>query len=73
MLRGLKYWNVLMKLTDHRPGLIDLDPWLEPYADLVRRRFDDYQSVRSRIDEFAWRGVTSGDRYGPQGMRTVNR
>src|SRR3954451_14847836 len=40
-----------MKLHDHRPRLIDLDPWLEPYANLVRQRFDEYQSVRSRIDE----------------------
>ena len=26
-------------------GLIDLDPWLEPYADALRRRFEHYQTT----------------------------
>jgi 1,4-alpha-glucan branching enzyme len=68
-----------MKLNDNRPGLINLDPWLEPYTDLVRRRFDDYQSVRSRIDEeggllgpisqgHRYFGFTRGERDGAPGV-----
>ena len=30
-------------------ALIDLDPWLEPYADALRRRFEHYQAQLNRI------------------------
>jgi 1,4-alpha-glucan branching enzyme len=30
-------------------GLIDLDPWLEPHAGALRRRYQHYQRVRERI------------------------
>ena len=30
-------------------GLIDHDPWLEPYADALRRRYDNYRSALARI------------------------
>src|SRR3954451_25111558 len=32
-------------------ALIELDPWLEPYAQALRDRYSHYQWVRSRIDE----------------------
>ena len=31
-------------------GLIELDPWLEPYADKLLERFAHYQRLRRRID-----------------------
>jgi 1,4-alpha-glucan branching enzyme len=39
-------------MIEHRepPGLIALDPWLEPYADRVRWRVDYYRAVRARVD-----------------------
>ena len=30
-------------------GLIESDPWLEPYADALRRRYDNYQAALQRI------------------------
>ncbi|MDE0297061.1 MAG: alpha-amylase family glycosyl hydrolase [Candidatus Poribacteria bacterium] len=35
---------------DRGTGLIDLDPWLEPFADKLRERFAHYERLRSRID-----------------------
>lgn len=40
-----------MNASDPHTGLIALDPWLEPYADRLRRRWDHYQWMRGRIDE----------------------
>ncbi|NOX57526.1 MAG: 1,4-alpha-glucan-branching enzyme [Planctomycetes bacterium] len=31
-------------------GLIDVDPWLEPYADALRRRFNKYQTTLADIE-----------------------
>ncbi|MCL5769987.1 MAG: alpha amylase C-terminal domain-containing protein [Planctomycetes bacterium] len=32
-------------------GLINADPWLKPYADVLRRRYAHYQRLRQRLDE----------------------
>ena len=47
-----------MTASAHRPqpdgtGLIDLDPWLEPYANSLRQRYQDYQSTLKRVVEWA--------------------
>jgi len=34
-------------------GLIRLDPWLEPYADRLRHRYQHYLNMRRRIEEAA--------------------
>src|SRR5687768_10059134 len=31
-------------------GLIDIDPWLEPYADALRRRYQHYTRALSRFE-----------------------
>ena len=31
-------------------GLIDLDPWLEPYADALRHRYANYQAALRNIE-----------------------
>ncbi len=36
---------------DDGTGLITLDPWLEPYAELLRNRFKHYQHFRSVLDQ----------------------
>ena len=36
---------------DDGTGLIDLDPWLTPYADALHRRYCKFQEVRRRLVE----------------------
>jgi 1,4-alpha-glucan branching enzyme len=53
---------------DYQPdgtALIDLDPWLEPYADALRRR---YQRYRAKLDEIyksvgSLEGISRGHEY----------
>lgn len=48
-------------------GLIELDPWLEPYSDKLRERSAHYRHFRKRIDEEDCRGlmgrISLGHRY----------
>ncbi len=60
-------------------GLIAIDPWLKPYADALRHRFELYQAALKRIDEaegsllqFAnghhYFGLNRGERDGRTGV-----
>jgi len=46
-------------------GLIDLDPWLEPYADALRHRFNRYKAALDRIcrDAGSLDAFTRGHEY----------
>jgi 1,4-alpha-glucan branching enzyme len=60
-------------------GLIALDPWLKPYADRLRHRFQHYQQLRERIvtaagslEQFSrqheYLGLNHGQREGQAGV-----
>ena len=49
-------WDMAQATTPARPdgtGLIALDPWLEPYADALRTRYQYYESTLKRIIDAA--------------------
>ncbi len=41
------------QLRNDGTGLIDLDPYLEPYADALRRRYQRYQAALARVTRIA--------------------
>ncbi len=60
-------------------GLIALDPWLKPYADRLRHRFQHYQQLRERIvtvagsleqfsRQYEYFGLNRGEREGQPGV-----
>ncbi len=60
-------------------GLVDIDPWLEPYSDALRRRHSKYVAVRKNIEEHAgslakmsrgheYFGFNRGEREGVKGV-----
>ena len=44
--------NTLVSKSQRTDGtaLVDVDPWLEPYSDQLRRRYAYYQHVRGKFD-----------------------
>src|SRR4051794_2559940 len=64
---------------DDGTALIDLDPWLAPYADRLRERYAYYKSARAKIDQHGgllgpisqghhYFGFNRGDRDGQAGV-----
>lgn len=43
--------HILLTLTDSFPGVIKLDPWLEPFRDALKHRFAKAQEWIKKIDE----------------------
>ena len=65
--------------TDASLGLVSLDPWLAPYADVLRRRQGQYARLRAAIDETGgllgsislgheFFGITRGEQDGQPGV-----
>src|SRR5690242_1696373 len=50
---------------DDGTGLVNLDPWLEPYSEHLRNRFKHYQHFRSILDAHGGPTgeMTKGHRY----------
>jgi 1,4-alpha-glucan branching enzyme len=64
---------------DDGTGLIDLDPWLEPYRDRLRERHARYRAARARFDAsggllgeisqgYRYFGLNRGERGGVPGV-----